>query len=435
MSLRITGRTKECLTLSSSSRMGEACSHVSAFLFYLEHMKHTNEKELPGNISCTSKLQQWHVPPKRVVTPAPVSDINFRKAEYGKEIDIHPKPTNYDPRQPGDRMLDSEKVYTFLENLKSICPDAGIMHFWDTSSDSVHIQDKSGGDVEAHSLIIYAPDLGIQPTYVLAQSDPSSPGFIRQCKEYVSAQKIPPDVSYRIEKSTRGQVKNKLWQYLHNGRITSSRFHDIYVRKPNTSPDKLVISLLGYYQTLSEGNLPPQLQWGRTREAVAREAYVQTMQDNGHSGIVVKDCGLSLLAERSYLGASSDGRVYDPTSPHPSGVLEIKCPYSIHGELLIKCSIPEIVKKYGKKFFMEEINGQLKLQKTSRYFSQVQGEMAILGVPWCDFVVWTLTDIYIERINFDRAFWQDELLPKLDHFYTTCVVPELLTGALYQNIV
>ena len=26
--------------------------------------------------------------------------------------------------------------------------------------------------MEAHSLIIYAPDLGIQPTYVLAQSDP-----------------------------------------------------------------------------------------------------------------------------------------------------------------------------------------------------------------------------------------------------------------------
>ena len=76
------------------------------------------------------------------------------------------------------------------------------MSFWDTSSDSVHVQDKSGGDVEAHSLIIYAPDLGIQPTYVLAQSDPSSAGFMTECKEYVSAQKILPDVPYRIEKST-----------------------------------------------------------------------------------------------------------------------------------------------------------------------------------------------------------------------------------------
>ena len=98
-----------------------------------------------------------------------------------------------------------------------------------------------------------------------------------------------------------------------------------------------------------------------------------------------------------------------------------KGPYSIHGELLIKSSIPEIVKKYGKKFFIEKINGQLKLRKTSRYFSQVQGEMAILGVPWCDFVVWTLTDIYIERVNFDRAFWKDELLPKFGSFlYYMC---------------
>lgn len=57
-----------------------------------------------------------------------------------------------------------------------------------------------------------------------------------------------------------------------------------------------------------------------------------------------------------------------------SGVFEIKCPYSIDGELLIKSSIPEIVKKYGKKFLMEEINGQLKLRKTSRYFSKFKGK-------------------------------------------------------------
>ena len=60
--------------------------------------------------------------------------------------------------------------------------------------------------------------------------------------------------------------------------------------------------------------------------------------------------------------------------------------------------------------------------------------MAILKVPWCDFVVWTVVDIHIERIYFDHHFWEDQLLPKLDHFYVTAMVPEILMGSLYHNL-
>ena len=81
---------------------------------------------------------------------------------------------------------------------------------------------------------------------------------------------------------------------------------------------------MGYHSPLAAISLPPQLEWGRTREAVARQDYVTAMKARGHH-VVVKECGLSLLANRAYLGASSDGRVYDPVSTPQNGVLEIKC--------------------------------------------------------------------------------------------------------------
>ena len=64
-------------------------------------------------------LQQWHTPPKGTANPASVSNIKFRRAEYGKEQEEHPKPTTYDPRHPNGRALNSEQGAVLLENLKS----------------------------------------------------------------------------------------------------------------------------------------------------------------------------------------------------------------------------------------------------------------------------------------------------------------------------
>ena len=119
------------------------------------------------------------------------------------------------------------------------------------------------------------------------------------------------------------------------------------------------------------------------------------MKGQGHQ-VVVKDCGLSLLANRAYLEASSDGRVYDPASTLQSGVLEIQCPYSIDGKVIKKEQVADIVKIHVSKFFLEQSGDQLALKRNSRYYCQVQGEMAILKIPWCDFVVWTMVDIHIE---------------------------------------
>ena len=70
---------------------------------------------------------------------------------------------------------------------------------------------------------------------------------------------------------------------------------------------------------------------------------------------------------------------------------------------------------------------------------QVHGGMGVIGVDWCDFVVWTeakgvFKNIFVKRIKFDHSFWRNGMLPKLESFYTSTVVPEILTHKLLNLI-
>jgi len=44
------------------------------------------------------------------------------------------------------------------------------------------------------------------------------------------------------------------------------------------------------------------------------------MNKQGHKGLLVEDCGFIVDQQEGYLGASSDGRVYDPSSHQPNGI-------------------------------------------------------------------------------------------------------------------
>ena len=61
------------------------------------------------------------------------------------------------------------------------------------------------------------------------------------------------------------------------------------------------------------------------------------------------------------------------------------------------------------------------------YFAQVQGQMALSGRAWCDFVVFTHKGIHVERIKYDHGYWTTKLLPKLKQFFDNCFAPELVS--------
>ena len=57
-------------------------------------------------------------------------------------------------------------------------------------------------------------------------------------------------------------------------------------------------------------------------------------------------------------------------------------------------------------FFLENQNGELKLKRNHKYYTQVQGLLGVTGARWCDFVVYTSKGMSIECIPFDDEYWK-----------------------------
>ena len=65
------------------------------------------------------------------------------------------------------------------------------------------------------------------------------------------------------------------------------------------------------------------------------------------------------------------------------------------------------------------------------YYFQIQAQMHIMEVDYCDFIVWNDNDIYIERVLPDIVFW-DCVVPKAELFFRKCILPEVL-GNFFLN--
>lgn len=72
----------------------------------------------------------------------------------------------------------------------------------------------------------------------------------------------------------------------------------------------------------------------------------------------------------------------------------------------------------------------LHLRHDHHYYAQVQGEIAILGVDWCDFVVYSNNIIVVDRILPDTEYWH-ELEQILEDFYMHHVIPEILSRRIF----
>jgi hypothetical protein len=136
----------------------------------------------------------------------------------------------------------------------------------------------------------------------------------------------------------------------------------------------------------------------------------------------VEGTGLTLCAFHSFLGASSDGKIMEGDM---SGLLEVKCPYSIKGNKVNKMEVLDIVALNYPEFCLECVDEGVRLNKKHKYYAQIQGEMAVMSLPWCDFIVWIgaqKNNIFVERINFDAEF-VSTMMPKLVEFYMKHIFP------------
>lgn len=220
---------------------------------------------------------------------------------------------------------------------------------------------------------------------------------------------------------TSQQSDDEKWKRARLGRITASNFGKVQSRAttlqdPNSTlskdPGPLLIDLMCYKPP------PADLKnfvYGHKQEVQARMPYLQYQIAHGHVNIKIDLTGLHISKEYVYLGASPDLLVQCDCCGH--GMAEIKCPITLKDATSICDSRPKFLRANGK---------ELHLNSTHYYFAQIQGQMAICGKKWCDFVVFCPNDLFVERIQFDLKYWEI-LLSKLIYFYSNFMLHEIIT--------
>ena len=96
-------------------------------------------------------------------------------------------------------------------------------------------------------------------------------------------------------------------------------------------------------------HVPPQIHRGKGNEDAARKCYIANRKACGEH-MIVESTGLRLLPEKTYLGASLDGRViYTNIDTCCVGCLEVKCPYSIEDNVTVQLTQKKLNRSLWKQ--------------------------------------------------------------------------------------
>lgn len=136
---------------------------------------------------------------------------------------------------------------------------------------------------------------------------------------------------------------------------------------------------------------------GIVHESKALEAFSKATL------IKTTEAGLFVHPNFPFLGATPDALAL------PNSVVEVKCPYNARDQ----CIVP------GPSFpsLQTSSNGEYHLKTNHKWYAQVQGQMACARKAHCYFVIYTFRDLYVEKISFNKDFFDTVMMPKLHDFY------------------
>ncbi|XP_066288919.1 uncharacterized protein [Branchiostoma lanceolatum] len=231
-----------------------------------------------------------------------------------------------------------------------------------------------------------------------------------KCEEISIA--LTPDETQSIEENTRLQSKSALWYKQRAGRITASNLKSACHTDPD-KPSMSIIKKVCYPE--SQKFASDATDWGQCHEATGRDEYIEKMMES-HEGFVTFDSGFHINNEWPYLGATPDGLVECKCCG--KGVCEIKCPFNAK-------DLPPTDLVNTRNFCLKETDHTIHLDQSHTYYYQVQAQMFICDVEYCDFVVWTKKGVYIERILPNAEFWSNMTL-KSKKFFDKAILPEIV---------
>ena len=153
-------------------------------------------------------------------------------------------------------------------------------------------------------------------------------------------------------------------------------------------------------------------------EALARDTFQIQIQSE-IVGFQVAETGM-WVNRCPGIGVSPDGVLYDPLTCS-EGVLEIKCPHSLH--TVDPNKFDELLTGKRLAAFYLKRDDTVKLKKTPQYYYQIQLQMAVCEMPWGYFVVWTPCGQFYEKITYDSTLIA-HMIPKLTEYHREHLCPK-----------
>ncbi|KAL7859107.1 hypothetical protein SRHO_G00142540 [Serrasalmus rhombeus] len=162
------------------------------------------------------------------------------------------------------------------------------------------------------------PDVPSTPLLPLKDHHLDAPTCAFVCTEqelfHLKSLEVSLDMAHKIEMSTREQSSCADWHLLRKPRVTASRFREVCHVRGHSSAESLAERIIrGTRQTA-------EMKRGLEMESGAASEYCRILNVN------YTPCGLIIHPDAPWLGASSDGVVFDPTEYPQFGLVEIKCP-------------------------------------------------------------------------------------------------------------
>ena len=155
-----------------------------------------------------------------------------------------------------------------------------------------------------------------------------------------------------------------------------------------------------------------------------------------------------------WLAANLNGIVYDAAEKHHKrGCLEVKCPFLYKNMLFdvtTKNMLFDTTKKYAvwrykknmlfdvackqvSSFCCESGKTTISLLKHHAYYYQVQTQMHVTQLFWCDFVVWSLIqNVLVEWVVYNPVFMKSAV-QKAEAFHFKQFLPSIVSCVIFSD--
>lgn len=363
------------------------CKHCVALLFALSSFCERHRDR--GTESCTDKGCSWDKP-RKVSHPVVVQNLSYSlKPDH---CDLKDK---FIPVSNENTCSEDENNNINIKSLYKACKKFGsvFVHTIDPLSDTSDSEDGDDVDKQFEDLSCL---WDIIADYKNANDSVQNEDILNHIQGIFNPQLIA-----KIEETTRDQTDSDLWFDLRKGRITASVMSSVL----KCRIDRLEQTNYITKRINGEANFisTAATDYGQTMEVAALQQYSENYKKN-HSKATIDKSGLIISATYPFIAASPDGVVSCKCCGE--GLIEIKCSFTHQDKYISEIS----------NYHITYQDGEMKLNKKSAWYAQVQTQLYCSGRHWCDFVLFTRKDIGVDRITFDEQYF-NECLEKSCQFF------------------